>query len=408
MLKFSYVAKNEKGEEKKGDMEANEKKDIAESLKEEGFWLTSLEEIKGKDKMTLNRSGVIASLMLSVPLKSKMVFCRHLAVMINSGVSISRALAILSGQEKNKVLRRVICDLTEQIKKGVSLADAMKKYPTIFNQVFTSMVGVGETSGNLEGILKILAQQLEKDHKLISKVRGALIYPVIIVTVMMIIGVLMMMFVVPKITAIFDDFGADLPILTKVVLGISNFMSQNVVVTSSLILGSVTALLFFWRSSLGKKFFHKLFLKAPVLSGLVNKVNSARFARILSALSKSGVPLVRSLKITSDTLGNYYYKEAVLAASQEVQKGIPLSSVLGRYQDFFPYLVIQMIEVGEETGKTPEVLLKLADFYEEDVDQMTKNLSSIIEPVLMVVVGLAVAFFAIAIIQPIYSIMDKV
>jgi len=225
---------------------------------------------------------------------------------------------------------------------------------------------------------------------------------------MMIIGVLMMMFVVPKITAIFDDFGADLPILTKVVLGISNFMSQNVVVTSSLILGSVTALLFFWRSSLGKKFFHKLFLKAPVLSGLVNKVNSARFARILSALSKSGVPLVRSLKITSDTLGNYYYKEAVLAASQEVQKGIPLSSVLGRYQDFFPYLVIQMIEVGEETGKTPEVLLKLADFYEEDVDQMTKNLSSIIEPVLMVVVGLAVAFFAIAIIQPIYSIMDKV
>jgi type IV pilus assembly protein PilC len=408
MLKFSYVAKNEKGEEKKGEIDANEKKDVAESLRSDGFWLISLEEVEEKKKKTSKKPNIILSLMLSVPLKSKMVFCRHLAVMINSGVSISRALAILSGQEKNKILKKVTEDLAEQIKKGISLADAMAKYPTIFDQVFTSMVRVGEASGNLEEILKILAQQLEKDHKLISKVRGALIYPSIIVIVMVIIGIMMMMFVVPKITAIFDDFGADLPILTKIVLNISNFMSQNIILTSFLIVGFVAGVFFFWRSTMGKKFFHKVFLKAPILSGLVNKVNSARFARILSALSKSGVPLVKSLKITSDTLGNYYYKRAVLDASKEVQRGIPLSKVLEKYQDFFPYLVIQMIAVGEETGKTPEVLLKLAGFYEEEVDQMTKNLSSIIEPVLMVVVGLAVAFFAIAIIQPIYSIMDKV
>lgn len=408
MLKFSYIAKNKKGEERRGELEANEKKDVAETLRKEGFWLISLEELEKKGKKTSNKPNIISSLMLSVPLKSKMVFCRHLAVMINSGVSITRALSILSGQEKNKVLKKVTEDITEQVKKGISLADAMVKYPTVFNQVFTSMIRVGETSGNLEGILKILAQQLEKDHKLISKVRGALIYPSIIIIVMIVVGIMMMMFVVPKITAIFDDFGADLPILTKIVLNTSNFMSQNVIITSSLILGSVASIFFFWRSTMGKKFFHKIFLKAPILSGLVNKVNSARFARILSALSRSGVPLIKSLKITSNTLGNYYYKEAVLTASNEVQKGIPLSKVLTRYQNFFPYLVIQMIEVGEETGKTPEVLLKLAGFYEEEVDQMTKNLSSIIEPVLMVVVGLAVAFFAIAIIQPIYSIMDKV
>lgn len=403
MLKFEYTAKSNDGKEKKGIMEALNESEVAIKLKEEGFWITSLKEMEEKKK-----TSSFGDAIFTVPLKEKMIFCRHLAVMIESGLSLNRALLVLIGQEKNRTFKKNLEKIHEEIKKGVSLADAMAKHPKTFNQVFISMVKVGEGSGNLEEILKILAKQLEKDHKLISKIRGALIYPGVIMSVMIIIGILMMMFVVPKITAIFNDFDAQLPLLTKILIGISNFMAQNVLVTLGIIFGSLTTLFFFYRSAPGKKVFHLLFLKLPVIGNIVNKVNSARFSRILSSLLTSGVSLVKALRITSNTLGNYYYSKGIKKAAQDVQKGVPLSKILSSENSLFPYLVIQMIEVGEETGKSPEILKKLAEFYESEVDQISKNLSSIIEPILMVVIGSAVGLFAIAIIQPIYSIMEKV
>jgi type IV pilus assembly protein PilC len=314
----------------------------------------------------------------------------------------------LGNQEKNKVFKKIILTIVEDVKKGVALADAMAKYPRVFNKIFVSMVRVGEKGGSLENILKILADQLEKDHKLISKIRGALMYPAIIVVVMIIIAILMMMFVIPKITMVFEEFGAELPLMTRVVIGISDFMAENILLTFGLLFGAVAALFGFYKSNPGKKVFHKIFLKAPVIGELITKVNSARFARILSSLLESGVSLVEALDITADTLGNLYFKEAVLEASKKVQKGVSLSDVLSDYEKVFPYLVIQMVQVGEDTGQTPEILFKLAEFYEDEVEQTTQNLSSVIEPILMVVIGAAVGFFAIAIIQPIYSMMELV
>jgi len=328
--------------------------------------------------------------------------------MIDSGLSMSNALDILGNQEENKGFKKVILTLGKDIKKGLSLADAMTKHPHAFNKVFTSMVRVGETGGSLNEILNILSLQLEKDHKLISKVRGALIYPVIIITVMIIIGILMMIFVVPKITDVFREFGAELPLLTRIVIGISDFMSQQILLTLGLIFVAVGGTIFFYKTPTGKKIFHKIFLRTPIVGTLVMKLNSARFSRILSSLLNSGVSLVESLKITSDTLGNYYFKKSILEASEDVQKGKSLSEILDTKNTPFPFLVIKMIKVGEDTGKTPEILNKLAGFYEEEVDQTTQNLSSVIEPVLMVAVGIAVAIFAIAIIKPIYSLMDLV
>ncbi len=403
MLKFKYTAKNKNGEEKKDVMEASNESEVAIKLKEDGYWATSIKEIEEK-----NKKGFSSISIFTVPLKDKMIFCRHLAVMIASGLSINRALSVLVGQEKNKIFKKSLQKIHEEVKKGVALADAMNKFPRIFNQIFVSMVRVGETSGNLEKILKILSRQLEKDHKLIAKIRGALIYPAIILIVMVIIGILMMMFVVPKITAIFDDFDAQLPLLTQILIKISNFMASNTILTLAIIFTFVGGVFVFYKSSLGKKFFHLLFLKLPVIGNIVVKVNSARFSRILSSLLTSGVSLVRALKITSDTLGNYYFSKSVEKASKEVQKGITLSKALESNKKVFPYLVIQMVEVGEETGKSPEILNKLAQFYESEVDQISKNLSSIIEPILMVIIGAAVGLFAVAIIQPIYSIMEKV
>jgi type IV pilus assembly protein PilC len=402
-MKFEYFAKNKNNEEKKGEMEAQSEKEVAEKLKEEQFWPIYIEEIK---KKKLNKSFI--SGIFSIPLKEKMIFCRHLAVMISSGLSISRALKDLGEQERNKGFQKIIFILGEDVKKGLSLADAMTKHPQAFDKVFISMVKVGETGGSLDEILNILSIQLEKDHKLISKVRGALIYPAIIVSVMIIIGILMMMFVVPKITQVFDEFGADLPFLTKMIIAISDFMASQILLTLGIIFVIIGSVFFFYKSPAGKVFFHKIFLKLPVINILIIKLNSARFSRILSSLLESGVSLVESLKITSDTLGNYYFKIAIKEASEDVQKGKALSEILSQKNTPFPFLVVNMLKVGEETGKTPDVLKKLASFYEEEVEQTTQNLSSVIEPVLMVVVGIAVAIFAIAIIKPIYSLMDLV
>ncbi len=404
MPTFSYEAKNKDGQMETGESAFSTKGELVDDLRKRGFWPVSIDELERKKSKSSSFSSF-----RKVSLKSRMIFCRHLAVMIGSGLSLSKALTILSSQERNKTFRSVIEKIAIDVKQGVTFADAMQKYPKVFDSVFVSMVRMGEVSGNLENILVLLSDQLEKDHKLVSKVRGAMIYPAIIIVVMIVIGFLMMTFVIPKITVIFKEFDAELPFLTKIVISVSDFMAANSLITIFSIVISILSIRAFYKTLSGKKFFHKIFLKAPVLGGVVTKVNSARFSRILSSLLDSGTSLVEALNITSDTLGNYYYKKACSESAQKVQKGIELSGILKEgYQNVFPYLVIQMIEVGEETGKTPEILKKLAYFYEEEVDQVTKNLSSIIEPVLMVVIGAVVGLFAIAIISPIYSVMSNI
>lgn len=403
MPKFFYVAKNKEGEVSNGDIDASDEREVMEELKKEGFWPTLIKKKEEKKKISVS----FMDRFVKVSLKSKMIFCRHLAVMIGSGLSLSKALIIIGGQEKNKSFKAVIEKIATDVKKGIGFGDSMAKYPSVFNSVFVSMVRMGEISGNLEEILNILASQLEKDHKLISKVRGAMIYPAVIISVMIIIGVIMMTFVVPKLTSIFKDFGAELPFLTRMIISISDFMAANVILVFGSLIVFVVGTRLFAKTEQGRKIFHMFFIKAPILGQIVVKVNSARFSRILSSLLDSGTSLVESLNITADTLGNYYFKRAVQKAAIDVQKGKNLSEILKMYENVFPYLVIQMIEVGEETGKTPDVLVKLASFYEEEVDQVTKNMTSIIEPVLMVVIGSAVGLFAIAIISPIYSIMEE-
>ena len=295
MATFFFKAKNKAGAEKEGELEAVDEREVSERLREEGFFLVFAEQRKEKAKK--NKSPVFS---MGVSLKDKTLFCRHLGVMMSSGLSISRALSILAEQEKNPSFKKTILKICDEVKKGTSLADAMAEYPKIFDQVFVSMVRVGETGGSLEEILKILSDQLEKDYKLVSKVRGAMIYPSIIMVVMVVIGFLMLAFVIPKITAIFNDFDAELPFLTQVILSLSNFISQNILISSGLILGFSGAVFSFYKTGPGRSFFHRMFLIAPVLGPIVRKVNSARFARILSSLLNSGVSLVEALKITAD------------------------------------------------------------------------------------------------------------
>jgi len=328
--------------------------------------------------------------------------------MVASGLTVSRAINNLALQTENKVFKKVLLDIFEEVQGGKSLSDSMAKYPNVFGELFVNMVRVGETAGNLDEVLKIVAVQLEKEHDLKSKVKGAMIYPGVILTVMIVIGYIMLTFVLPKLMGVFKDMNAELPVMTRMIVNLSDMLRNNGLLTGILFVIFVLFMQWFLRQPSGKKVLSWVSIKFPIFSPLVKQMNCARFARIYSSLLKSGVGSVESLKIISRTLTNYYYQKVLLDSVDDIQKGVSLSKILSEHSDIFPVLVSQIVQVGEETGKTETVLLQLAEFYEDEVDQITKNMSAIIEPLLMVVIGAAVGFFAIAMLQPMYSMMDTI
>jgi len=337
-----------------------------------------------------------------------MVFARNLSVMISSGLTVSRAVSNLALQVEHKGFKKILGDIFDEMQSGKTLSEGFAKYPGVFGDLFINMVKVGEVAGNLDEVLKIVAVQLEKEHNLKGKVKGAMIYPAVIISVMLIIGVLMLTYVLPQMLGVFKDMGAELPPMTKFLILLSDTMRKNSLAVALVFLGLAFFLRFFLRREIGKKALSYFTVHVPVFSPIVKQVNCARFARIFSSLLKSGVSSIEALKIISNTLSNYYYKQAFLQGAEDIQKGIPLSEILAKHQDIFPLLVSQIVQVGEETGKTDTVLVQLAEFYEDEVDQVTKNMSSIIEPILMVFIGGAVGFFAVAMLQPMYSMMGSI
>lgn len=405
MPKFLYTAKSiETGDPSSGEMVAKDEKALAQDLRGQGLLLTSHREVTEAAQLNIKFFDGLRS----VPLKEKMVFTRNLAVMVSSGLSLPRSVHNLSLQTKNKGFSKILEDVFEEVQAGKSLSEGLAKYPKVFNELFTNMVAVGEVSGNLEEVLDILATQLEKEADLLSKVRGALIYPCVILVAMLGIGVLMLVYILPKITGVFKDMDVKLPASTLAIMAFSDFLRNHYILSFGGLLGFIIGIRVFAGTEAGRNFFHWLYIRLPIVGNITIKVNCARFARIHSSLLKSGVPVVTSLTIVSKTLGNVYYKRAIEEAIGDIQKGTDLSKVILRYPALFPILVPQIIEVGEETGKTEMVLRRLAEFYEEEVSQITKNMSSIIEPILMLLIGGGVGFFAVAMLQPMYSVLENI
>jgi len=403
MSTFIFVAKNSKGEVRQGKLGGKDAKSVAEALRVDGFFATSIVE---DEKEREHSFGGKIKIFSGVSLKDKMMFARHLGVMLSSGLSVPRALDVIASQTKSKNFKNVLAKVGEDVKTGNTLGDSLAK-SGVLDELSVNMIRVGEVSGNLEEVLALLADQLEKEHNLLSKVRGAMYYPSVIFIIMIGIGIAMMTFVVPQLTSIFTDTQASLPAPTRLIINVSNFMAGHKLLVLFSIFFAIFFIIIFFKTRAGKKVAAFLFLSTPVIKNVTVKVNNARFARIYGSLIKSGVPVVEALKIISETLTNRYYQEAFKKIGEEVQKGKPLHSELAVFPKLFPTLAVQMMEVGEETGRTVEILADLARFYEEEIDQVTKNLSSIIEPVLMVVIGVAVGFFAISMIMPMYSIMDQ-
>ncbi len=397
--KLNYETDKDKAEEVKQGLKKISQEEVDSSLLEEkeGAWLKGWEKVK----------EFIIDLQ-TVSLRDKIFFIQNLKVMIKGGLSLGQALTTVSEQVNNSYFKKVLIEVSDKVQAGVSFSKALESYPKVFDHLFVNMIRSGELSGSLDDVLDKLHMQMKRDHDLISKVKGAMIYPAVVVIAMFGIGAAMMVFVIPKLITIFDEFKAELPLPTKILIGVSRFISHNGLLVLIGIAVLVVFFLKFYRSKPGKKFFHKLFLKLPIISGIVKKINLARFCRTASSLLKTDISIVKSLEITSLVVGNYYYQRALKDASKKITKGMQINKVLSAYPELFPATVLQMIKIGEESGSVDSALEEVAQFYEEDVNQVMSNLPSVIEPILILILGLGVGAMAVAVIMPMYSLTSAI
>jgi type IV pilus assembly protein PilC len=327
--------------------------------------------------------------------------------MVSAGISLPRSLNLLSEQAKTKRFKSMLSEASQEISRGKSFSETLAAYPNIFSEIFVSMIKVGEEAGTLEEVLKILTSQMEKEYELKSKIKGAMIYPSVIFAAMIIIGTMMLILVVPKLAETFKDLNVELPPTTRAVIWAGNFAANFWYLALAFPVVLFFLIKLFLKTKKGKQIFDKLVLKIPILGPITKKTYTAYTVRTLGSLINSGVPIIRSLDITAGVLKNVYYKAVIAKASEHVRKGGKLSVLITQHPKIYSILVSQMIAVGEETGQTGEMLVKLANFYEEEVANSTKNLSTVIEPILMLIVGAVVGFFAVSMLQPIYGMVQS-
>lgn len=344
----------------------------------------------------------------TIPAAEKVFFAENFRVMVKAGLSVSEALETLSLQTKNKKFAKILTDVKTGVEEGNSIAAELAKHPKIFPEYFINMIRVGEISGTLEKNLEELGNQMKKDHELTSKIKGAMIYPAVIVAATIGISILMFVYVIPSVLSIFDELKLQLPLSTRILIVISKTINNNGLLVLVVAISIISSIIIFARTAKGKKFFHFLLLNAWILGPIAKKVNLARFARTLSSLLKTDIPVIESFKITSTVLGNIFYKNACQEASEKLGKGVGVNEVLKNYPKLFPPLMTQMVSVGEKSGTLDVLLAELATFYEDEVADITKNLSSIIEPILIVFLGGVVGLIAFAVISPIYTLSQGI
>ncbi len=406
MSHFVFKAKKSTGEIYSSEKDVADRYELYKLVRESGDEIVEIKETATSKGLHMEIS--LGGLFNRVKMVEKINFARNLGSMLEAGLALSRALTVLEKQSHNKAFKKILNELTADISKGSTLSDAMVKHPKVFNQLFVSMVRAGEQSGTLAESFKVVSNQMDKSYTLERKVKGALIYPGVILCAMILIGILMFIFVVPTLTKTFTELNVSLPISTQIVLGISDiFQNYGLVVLAAIILiviGTVS-----WsRRAQGKKVLHALVLKIPIVGGLVQEVNTARTARTLSSLLGSGVDVVEAVNITAGVVQNVYFRAVLEKAREAIKKGELMSKVFADADKYYPVFITEMMSVGEETGKTGEMLIGVAHYYEEDVEQKTKDMSTVIEPFLMIVIAAAVGFFAVAMISPMYSLVDAI
>ena len=402
MSKYTYNATKD-GKPVSGSVEATSKEAVMSLLGKQNLRVLLVKEESSRFNF-LKRSGG------KVKQKDLVVFTRQLSTMISAGVPLTRSLSTLQMQTDNKYFGKVIAGMTKEIESGLSLGDTLAKYPSVFSDVYINMVRAGEAGGILDEILKRLATQTEKDATIRKKIKSASAYPVVILGITVIAFFGIMIFVIPKLGAIIKDLGgpdAKLPVYTQAMLNISDFMRGNAVILVIVSVALIFGIRRYIKTPGGKYKFHSLLLKIPVLKVIITKIAIARFSRTFASLMSAGVSVLDALEVTGGAIGNKVIEAELKVAAKAVQNGKQLSEPLSD-SPYFPPIVSQMLAIGEETGQTDTILLKVADFYEEEVDAVIDGISSLIEPVMIIVLGGMVGLIAASVMGPISSLSQNV
>ncbi len=400
-MKYQYIATTRSGEVRQGSFEADSAEKVKAHLREQQLLPISVQEKKKKfhlkKRVDMGRPG-----RFKVPLLDRVIFARHLSIMLRAGLSLAEALDVLFDQAQSDKMKKIVKDIREHVLNGKTLAAALERFPKVFAGIFVGMVKVGESSGTLERNLEYIASQLERDYELRRQVRSAMMYPVIVLSATVVLGVVLSVFILPKLVRMFESFRMELPTMTKAFLDLANFLVDY----GWYVLGGGVVLIVFFsfivRAPAVKPVLHKLTLHIPILRRLSGGLNLARMTRALSILLKSGVPITESISITARVVNNICFQRELQGALKALQQGRSLASAFTN-ETYVPKMANRMISVGEKSGHLEESLAYLASFYEEEVNNITKNLSNIIEPILLVIIGVVLGLLAVAIISPIYQ-----
>ncbi len=398
MPTFEWKGRGRAGEQA-GTLVADSKDAVIASLRRQQIVVTAVKE-KGKEFAVPKFGG-------KVPAQLVAIFTRQFSVMIDAGLPLVQCLEILSQQQENKTMRKALIQIRQDVESGSNLADAMRKHPKIFNDLYTNMVAAGEAGGILDTILQRLAQYIEKAVKLNSQVKAAMIYPVAVISIAVIVVAVILWKVIPVFAALFKGLGAELPLPTVIVIHLSNFIADFWWLIGITIFGTMYSLRRYHETYKGRRVLDGLMLKAPIIGDMLRKIAVARFCRTLATLTSSGVPILDGLQITARTSGNAIVEDAIMATRKSVEEGKTISEPLGD-TDVFPSMVVQMIAVGEQTGALDTMLSKIAEFYEDEVDTAVAGLMKLLEPVLIAFLGVAIGGIVIAMYMPMFALIGQV
>jgi len=401
MPTYFYKAKNAQGQETRGTVEVGDQKQALAILREKNIYPFFLKE-KTENFLTF----ILKRLIYRVTLTDVSTFTRQLATMISAGLPLTEALVLLKSQGK-PALAEATEGILRDVEGGLSLAGALEQHPKIFSPVYVSLVRAGESAGVLDNILNRMADNLESQREFQAKIKGAMIYPIVIVTGMILVATIMMIFVIPKLLSLYQEFDAQLPAATKALISISNLSVRFWWVVLLGLVGLAYAYKMFNSKKSGKRKIDEFKFKIPVAGKLINQTTLAEFTRTLGLLIGAGVPITEALEISAKTANNLVIEEGIEIANKQVEKGLPLSSAIAK-NEFFPPIVSQMLSVGEETGKLDEVLLKVSKYFQSESEESLKGLTTAIEPLIMIVLGVGVGFLIIAIILPIYNLTSQI
>lgn len=399
MPKFNYQARTEEGRVKTGVVEASNREAALNVLKEYGYYITELEQVE--EKSLLSRR---LKLFERISLKEVVSFTRQLAIMFRSEVPLVDALRALAVQWQNPDFKKKIMEISENVEGGSNLSDALSRYPEVFSHFYVAMVRSGEASGNLSDSLSYLAEYLERKNDLNSKIRGAALYPAFVVGVIVIILALMVFFVFPRLEQVLTETATELPVMTKVTLSGAAFLRQWGWLVILLLIGMIVmASYYFRKTEEGRRQWDRLSLQIPLMGGFLKKIYLSRFARNLSTLIQGGLPIAQALEITGEVVGNAAYQKVILDTRNKVRRGESINSVLSQHPELVPPLVVQMVSVGEKTGNLDSSLMHIVDFYEKEVERTADNLLNLLEPILIIILGIVVGAIVLTVFMPLYQ-----